>query len=53
MYKLYKDLITNEISVVIKVNGNERTYIPFDENNSDYQEYLKWVAEGNKAEDAD
>ena len=53
MYKLCKDLITNKVDQVIKINGNERKYIPFDEENSDYQEYLKWEAEGNKAEDAD
>ena len=53
MYKLYKDPITNTVNVVMKINGNERTYIPFDENNSDYQQYLKWVAKGNKVEDAD
>tara|TARA_R100001460_G_C3454080_1_gene165078 strand:- start:37 stop:198 length:162 start_codon:yes stop_codon:yes gene_type:complete len=53
MYKLYKDLITDKVDQVIKINGNERTYIPFDLENSDYQEYLKWVAKGNKAEEAD
>ena len=53
MYKLYKDPITNTVNVVIKKDGNERKYIPFDEDNLDYQEYLEWVAEGNKIEDAD
>lgn len=27
--------------------------IPFDEDNTDYQEYLKWVAKGNKAIEVD
>ena len=27
--------------------------VPFDEANTDYQEYLLWVAEGNTAEAAD
>lgn len=31
----------------------DNVFIPFDEANTDYQEYLKWVAEGNTAEEAD
>ncbi len=53
MYKLYKDPITNTVNVVMKIDGNERKYIPFDEDNLDYQEYLEWKAEGNTAEEAD
>ena len=53
-YKLIKDSITNEIST-IKLSNSDGTnsFIPFDEENTDYQEYLAWVAEGNIAEAAD
>ena len=37
-------------------NGNaiaHGMFIPFDPDNTDYQEYLEWVAEGNTAEAAD
>jgi hypothetical protein len=50
MYKLLKDEKTGEIAGVLKegVIG-----IPFDPANTDYQEYLKWVAEGNTPLPAD
>jgi hypothetical protein len=38
---------------VILINGNSRTSIPFNPENTDYQEYLKWVAEGNTPTPAD
>jgi len=32
---------------ILVVNGNDRTCIPLVAGNTDYQAYLKWVAEGN------
>ena len=52
-YKLYKDLISSEVNVVNKIYSDKTISIPFDEENTDYQEYLSWVAEGNTAEAAD
>jgi len=50
MYKLTKDLQNN-------INGIHRltdmALIPLDPANTDYQDYLKWVAEGNTPEAAD
>ena len=52
-YKLYKDPLSSKVNVVNKVYTNKILSIPFDEENTDYQEYLEWVAEGNTAEAAD
>ena len=53
MYKLIKNL-RNEISSVNKTCENDVILcIPFDEDNTDYQEYLKWVALGNSPYPAD
>jgi hypothetical protein len=51
MYKLMKSALTGEVSIVLRTTDN--AYIPFDEANTDYQEYLKWVAEGNTPLPAD
>jgi hypothetical protein len=50
-YKLYKTLDGNEAA--IKIDGNTTTSFFFDSANSDYQEYLKWLAEGNEPLPAD
>ncbi len=54
-YKLVNDNITNELIGVTFTNtkNNKIKMIPKDENNTDYQEYLEWVAEGNQPEEAD
>ena len=31
----------------------DNAFIPFDEANVDYQQYLKWIAEGNVAQPAE
>jgi hypothetical protein len=51
MYKLVnKDGL---LVCVKKQNDNIVLLIPIDPDNTDYQEYLKWVAEGNEPLPAD
>ena len=50
-YKKVKDLEGNEAKTILR--KKDGAFIPFDEANTDYQEYLEWVAEGNTAEAAD
>ena len=45
MYKLIKSTISGNIVNIKRLADN--VFIPFDEDNSDYQEYLKWLEEGN------
>jgi len=51
MYKLLKDPYSGNICGVIRVN--DFASIPFDPNNTDYQAYLAWLAEGNTPLPAD
>lgn len=51
MYKLINNPKTGKLTS-IEIKG-ERTYIPLDVKNVDYQAYLKWVEEGNTADPAD
>ena len=54
-YKLVKNPMTNKVDVVLKTEDGSKVkfYIPFSTNNSNYNDYLAWVAKGNTAEAAD
>ena len=51
MYKIINDTI-NSLQVAI-YRLQDGASIPFDEANTDYQEYLKWLDAGNTPEAAD
>jgi len=53
-YKLIKNPFTNKVNSVQLTNSETNVVlcIPFDEANTDYQEYLEW-AKTNTAEAAD
>ena len=50
--KLPNDFMTGSEAQCIK-RLSDNAFIPFDPDNTDYQEYLKWLAEGNTPEPAD
>ena len=45
--------MSGKVNQVKTESGNIVRIIPFSEANTDYQEYLEWVAKGNTAEEAD
>jgi hypothetical protein len=49
MYQLLK----HNDQVIGILDTSRRASIPLDPDNTDYQAYLKWVAEGNTPEPAD
>ena len=53
-YKLLKNTSLYECEPHAVLRKEDNAYIPFDENNIDYQEYLAWKAiDGNEPEAAD
>ena len=50
-YKLVADKDGSLVNIVQRLP--DTTFIPFDSANTSYQEYLKWVAEGNTPLPAD
>lgn len=54
MYKLYIRQPNTVADAALKINedGSVTSFI-FDEDNTDYQEYLKWIAEGNTPQEAE
>ena len=51
MYKLSTTFKNENVTSIIRLS--DEACIPFDPANTDYQEYLEWVAEGNTPELAD
>jgi hypothetical protein len=52
MYKL-PQLMPNQIQSTCIIRTTDGACIPFDLANTDYQEYLKWLEEGNTPLPAD
>ena len=54
-YKMYRKLLnidgTENTEQIQRISDN--AFIPFDEANRDYQEYLQWLDEGNTPEEAE
>jgi len=51
MYKLHNDILTNQPSSIIRTSDGAS--IPLNPANTDYQQFLAWVSEGNTPEPAD
>jgi hypothetical protein len=54
MYKILKNILDNKEYGAVRDNGDgTHTSFVFDTNSTDYQQYLKWLAEGNTPEPAE
>lgn len=47
-YRLFEPFGGNKWIIRVNDDPGVTTYIPYAEENEDYQEYLRWLAEGNE-----
>ena len=52
-YKFILDNRTGQTHTHVILRIEDMAYIPFDPDNTDYQAYLAWLAEGNTPEPAE
>ena len=52
-YQKLNDQDANFVAIAKKEDGTVVACIPLDNANTDYQEYLEWIAEGNTPEEAE
>jgi hypothetical protein len=53
MYKQILNPITGQVATYAITRISDGAFIPFDPDNTDYQQYLKWLAEGNTPQPAE
>ena len=52
--KYYKNAHGEQVAIKVKKENDLKTYyVPLADDNTDYQEIMKWVTEGNTIEEAD
>ncbi len=51
--KYHKDVISGKNGSINCIINGQHCSVPMNEENTDYQKILKWVAEGNTIEEAD